>query len=153
MTKRRYIYALTGVLMLTMIVSCAKNQTPQYNTAVVSNDFAHAMAVFQTEVISLHKQGIMDDAGYATFSAAARSANTAGLNADKLIATGDWTGAIPLLNSALQVLQGIPPTSVGIKNPNSQLIYSASLNAAIATLEIVLSNTQTKAAAAAGVAK
>ena len=149
MTKRKLTYALAGVLLLTLLAGCAKNQTPQYQAAVISNDFAHSMSTLQTEVISLHQQKLIPDDGYSAFKAAAVQANNAGLNADKLIATGDWSGAIPLLTSALQVLQGIPESTLGIKDANSQLIYSASLNAAIATLEITISNTQSKAATGA----
>ena len=144
--KRRITIRAATVLLILTLLACAAKQTPQYNAAVVSNDFAHALGTLQTEVISLHQQKLLSDSGFTMFKSAATQANKAGLSADKLIASGDWNGALPLLTSAMEVLQGVSAATLGINDPNGQLIYSSSLNAAIATLEITIAQTQQKAA-------
>ena len=141
------VFALT--LCLLLLAGCAAKQTPQYNAAVVSNDFAHSMGGLQTEEYALVQSKVIDQTGHARFKTAALQINQWGKQADALIAVGDWQGAIPLLTSALGQLRDLTPAVLGIKDANSQLLYSASLNAALAVLEINLSNSQSKAAGGA----
>ena len=136
--------AVIGLLTLTLFGCAAKSATvtPQYNAAVVSNDFAHTMSTFQTEVISLHQQKLISDVDFATFKSSARTANNAGLAADKLIAANNYTSALSELSLGLNVLKSIPASALHITDPQSQQLYTTSLNIAISVLQAKIATTQ-----------
>ena len=139
---RRKIQVPIALLALLLLIACAAKQTPQYQAAVVSNDFAHALGTFQTEEISLYNSGVIPPTGHRQFETVVLKVAQQGKVADIAIGSADWTSGVGVLSSMLTELQGIGPVTLGIKDANSQAIYQASLNTVIAVLQLKLQSAQ-----------
>jgi len=128
--------------VIIIVAACASKHTPQYNAAVVSNDFAHSLSTLQTEEYALFQSGEIGAKAHAQFKMAATEANKSGLQADVLIAQGDLKGALNQLQFAFQNLSNLPATALGIKDPTSQAAYQAALSATLAVLQVTIQGVQ-----------
>ena len=154
---KRFTFIVALSLMLGSGIGCktiTATPTPGVTqfysqAALVLNDFSGILVQAQQIVTTVHAEGAMSDADYASAQTVFRSIGQQGENVVALLKVGGSQSAVTAQINALISQVGTMPTAFGIKNPTSQQQFSALVlsmqNVLRASLTLVGSSSSTGA--------